>query len=181
VRRRRRRRAVVVVLSVVEIVFGSGASPPKLGLVRRLESGKIRLARSADSSSRVPIRTKRWNDPGETGDGYRLLICRYRPRGVRKEDETWDAWCKALAPSVALHAAAYGKGGPAISWEEYRVRFFEEMKRARFWLDGFAAKLEGGQTMTLLCSSACVDAARCHRTLVKEMLEAWARGAQRKP
>lgn len=27
----------------------------------------------------VPVRTKRWNDPPEVEEGYRLLICRYRP------------------------------------------------------------------------------------------------------
>jgi len=119
----------------------------------------------------MPVRTKRWNDPKEPEDGYRLLICRYRPRGVAREDETWDAWCKALAPSEDLHAAAYGKDGPAIAWSEYTSRFREEMTRARYWIEGFAEHLRRGDTITLLCSSACVDEARCHRTLVKEMLE----------
>jgi uncharacterized protein YeaO (DUF488 family) len=118
------------------------------------------------------IRTKRWNDPLGDDDGYRLLICRYRPRGVPKEGEPWDAWCPALAPSVELHAAAYGKSGEApLPWAEYERRFREEMKRQRFWLEGFAARVKKGETLTLLCSSACVDPTRCHRTLVQQMLE----------
>ena len=68
----------------------------------------------------MPIQTRRWNDPSEAGDGYRLLVCRYRPRGVRKEDETWDEWCKELGPSVDLHAAYYGKHVPPISFVEFR-------------------------------------------------------------
>jgi len=44
----------------------------------------------------MPIRTRRWNDPGQKGDGLRVLVCRYRPRGVRKEDETWDVWLPGL-------------------------------------------------------------------------------------
>lgn len=119
----------------------------------------------------VPIRTKRWNDPAESDDGYRLLICRYRPRGVPKAKETWDAWCKALGPSEDLHAAAYGKTGPALDFAEYERRFREEMKRQRYWIEGFAAHLRRGDMITLLCSSACVDPARCHRTIVKAMLE----------
>jgi len=122
--------------------------------------------------SSVPIQTKRWNDPKEPDDGYRLLVCRYRPRGVAKEEETWDAWCKALSPSEDLHAAIYGKSGPPISWDEYEVRFRAEMERQRYWIDGFAKHLQRGETITLLCSSACVDPSRCHRTIVKSLIEA---------
>jgi hypothetical protein len=35
-----------------------------------------------------------------------------------------------------------------------------------------AARARGGETVTLLCSSACVDPARCHRTLLKELIDA---------
>lgn len=123
-----------------------------------------------DPASSQLVRTKRWNDPREADDGYRLLVCRYRPRGVARADETWDAWCKALAPSEPLHAAAYGKGQEAIAWSDYVTRFREEMERQRFWIEGFAARVRAGERVTLLCSSACVDAARCHRTLVAEMI-----------
>ena len=120
----------------------------------------------------MPIRTKRWNDPPDAEDGYRLLICRYRPRGVPREAEPWDAWCNALAPSVELHAAVYGKAGQEpIPWGEYERRFADEMKRQRYWIESFAGRVRRGETMTLLCSSACVDPARCHRTLVKKLLE----------
>jgi uncharacterized protein YeaO (DUF488 family) len=120
----------------------------------------------------MPLRTKRWNDPAEPEDGYRLLVCRYRPRGVARADETWDAWCKALAPSVELHAAVYGKSGPPIDFEIYEKRFIAEMSSARFWIDGFAERVRKGETITLLCSSACVDEARCHRSIVKRLIEA---------
>jgi uncharacterized protein YeaO (DUF488 family) len=126
----------------------------------------------------VPIRTKRWNDPREEGeDGYRLLICRYRPRGVKKEEEPWDGWCIALSPSIELHAAVYGKDQPAITWSEYERRFREEMKRQTYWLRSFADRLKAGHTITLLCSSACTDESRCHRSLVRAMLEDLARAA----
>ena len=81
-----------------------------------------------------PVRTKRWNDPPDEADGYRLLICRYRPRGVPRSAETWDAWCKGLAPSVGLHAAVYGKLGPPIAFDEYARRFLVEMTSQSFWI-----------------------------------------------
>ncbi|APR77799.1 Hypothetical protein A7982_03146 [Minicystis rosea] len=121
----------------------------------------------------MPVRTKRWNDPAEPEDGFRLLVCRYRPRGVRKEDEPWDGWCSHLAPSPELHAAAYGKSGPPLSFAEYERRFREEMERQqRFWISGFAERVKRGETLTLLCSSACTDPERCHRTILKAMIEA---------
>ena len=36
------------------------------------------------------IKTARWNDLAEGDGGTRVLVARYRPRGVRKTDETWD-------------------------------------------------------------------------------------------
>jgi uncharacterized protein YeaO (DUF488 family) len=119
----------------------------------------------------MAIKTKRWNDPREANDGYRLLICRYRPRGVRKQDETWDAWCSGLGPSRALHADCYGKHGPPISWDQYRERYLQEMEAQRELIDELAAMVAEGKTITLLCSSACVDPERCHRTLLCQLIE----------
>ena len=118
------------------------------------------------------IKTKRWNDPRRRGDGYRLLVCRYRPRGVRKEDETWDDWCPDLGPSKGLHADCYGKHGPPITWGEYRRRYLDEMRQQQELIDELAALVAEGKTITLLCSSACEDASRCHRTLLQELIEA---------
>jgi uncharacterized protein YeaO (DUF488 family) len=117
------------------------------------------------------IKAKRWNDPAEPDDGYRLLVCRYRPRGVPKEKETWDAWLPQLGPSRALHAAVYGKGGAPIPWEEYEARYVAEMEAQAFWIRGFAERLAKGERLTLLCSSACTDPARCHRTLLRALIE----------
>jgi uncharacterized protein YeaO (DUF488 family) len=120
----------------------------------------------------MPVRTKRWNDPPSPDDGYRLLICRYRPRGVRKADETWDASCPALGPSKELHAAYYGKTGAPIDYAEYERRFREEMASRKYWIESFAKRVREGGTITLLCSSACTDPMRCHRTVVRELIEA---------
>jgi uncharacterized protein YeaO (DUF488 family) len=119
----------------------------------------------------MPIKHKRWNDPGEKSDGYRLLICRYRPRGVAKAKETWDSWCPDLGPSRKLHADFYGKNGPPIGWDEYRRRYLEEMKEQQELLEELAALAAKEKTITLLCSSACTDASHCHRTLLKELID----------
>lgn len=118
------------------------------------------------------IKTKRWDDPRGPDDGFRLLICRYRPRALPKKKETWDLWWSHLGPSRKLHADFYGKTGVSLTWEEFRRRFLEEMKEQTESITVLAEKVIEGQTITLLCSSACTQADHCHRTLVKELIEA---------
>lgn len=117
------------------------------------------------------IRTKRWNDPAEAADGTRILICRYRPRGVSKADEAWDDWQPALGPSKDLHAWAYGRGGNQTTWETYRRSYLREMATQTASIDALAGRVAGGETITLLCSSACERESRCHRSLLKELIE----------
>ena|SRR5258708_6666605 len=120
----------------------------------------------------MPLKTKRWDDPIEPDDGFRLLICRYRPRALPKKKETWRKWYPWLGPSKALHAAFYGKKEPAIGWDEYRRRYLEEMKEQADQIKNIASVIAEGHTVTLLCSSACTDASHCHRMLLKELIEA---------
>jgi uncharacterized protein YeaO (DUF488 family) len=118
------------------------------------------------------IRTRRWNDPKKEGDGFRLLVCRYRPRGVKTEDETWDAWDPNLGPSKALHGAYFGKtGAPPIGWDEYRARYLEEMQEQTYRLTALANRVRNGETITLLCSSHCTDENQCHRTLLAHLID----------
>jgi uncharacterized protein YeaO (DUF488 family) len=120
------------------------------------------------------IKTKTWNQRQAKDDGFRLLICRYRPRALPKKDETWDLWWQHLGPSKELHAAFYGKNGLPINWEEYRRRYLAEMKGKEQCdsIDVLAEQIAAGKTITLLCSSACTDGTHCHRFLLKELIEA---------
>jgi uncharacterized protein YeaO (DUF488 family) len=120
----------------------------------------------------VHIRTKRWNDPVAPDDGFRLLVCRYRPRGVPKAVEPWDDWWPELGPSRELHAAYWGKTGRPLTFEEYRPRYHAEMQAQVFRIRALADRAASGETITLLCSSACTDPARCHRTLLASLIEA---------
>jgi len=117
------------------------------------------------------IRTRRWNDPGEKGDGTRVLICRYRPRGVKKSDETWDEWVPDLGPSRELHAEVYSDHG--LPWSDYRRRYLQEMQQPKpsFYIRALRQRVSSGEPITLLCSSACTDESRCHRSLLKELIE----------
>jgi len=120
----------------------------------------------------MPIRTKRWDDPKDADDGFRLLVTRYRPRALPKADETWDAWQPNLGPSKELHAAAYGKTGLKFHWDDYRRRYLAEMRTQTAAIEELAKRVAAGETITLLCSSQCVRESRCHRSLLRELIEA---------
>jgi uncharacterized protein YeaO (DUF488 family) len=119
----------------------------------------------------VQLRTKRWNDPIEPDDGFRLLICRYRPRGLPKSEETWDAWEPNLGPSKGLLAAFHSTSSSPIGWAEYRVRYLSEMRRQKALIEELAGRVKAGETITLLCSSACTRESRCHRSLLGGLIE----------
>lgn len=119
----------------------------------------------------MPIRTRRWDDPRLPDDGLRILVTPYPPRGVRKADETWDLWMPQLGPSKQLHAASYSKRGRPMNWFTYRSLYLSEMARQIPAIRELAERVARGETITLLCSSACIRESTCHRSLLKELIE----------
>jgi uncharacterized protein YeaO (DUF488 family) len=119
----------------------------------------------------MPIKTKRWNDPIDPDDGFRLLVTRYRPRGVSKADETWSEWNPHLGPDKTLHAAVYTDSSSKIPWPMYRKHYIEQQKRNKDVIAALAQRVKMGETITLLCSSACTRESRCHRSILKELME----------
>lgn len=117
----------------------------------------------------MPIYTARWNDPPPVEKGRRILITRFRPRGVSKADETWDVWMPNLGPSKELLAHFKGR---EVDWATYRRMYLLEMRQQQAAVAELAAAVAGGETITLLCSSSCLRESRCHRSLLRELIEA---------
>ncbi|RII83648.1 hypothetical protein CJO09_06790 [Neopusillimonas maritima] len=70
------------------------------------------------------VRIKRvYDEPAHT-DGFRVLVDRLWPRGVRKEDLPCDVWCKVLAPSADLRRWF---GHKADRWNEFRDAYQHEL------------------------------------------------------
>ncbi|HLJ67922.1 MAG TPA: DUF488 family protein [Chloroflexota bacterium] len=72
------------------------------------------------------IRVKRAQDLPEDDDGLRVLVDRYRPRGLSETAARIDEWCLDLAPSPAL-IAWYGR--KPERWEEFASRYLAELSR----------------------------------------------------
>ncbi len=114
----------------------------------------------------MAINTKRIYDPAEADDGHRLLVMRHWPRGVRKERV--DAWEPGLAPTRELLAEFNTR---MIGWPEYARRFLREMATRPDAIAALDALRERSalETVTIICG--CKDATRCHRALVKGLVE----------
>ena len=96
-------------------------------------------------------------------------------REIHVDDEgfltAYDEWDPDLGPSRELHADAYGKHGDPISWAEYRKRYLNEIAAQRPRIAELASRVRAGETVTLLCSNSCVDDERCHRSLLRALIE----------
>ncbi|MCJ0742409.1 DUF488 domain-containing protein [Pedobacter montanisoli] len=67
---------------------------------------------------------KRVYDKPEKTDGYRMLVDRLWPRGIKKEDAHLDEWNKELCPSTALRKAFNHK---EELFEMFALRYREEL------------------------------------------------------
>jgi uncharacterized protein YeaO (DUF488 family) len=111
------------------------------------------------------IALKRVYDSPSRGDGFRVLVDRLWPRGVKKEDAGLDLWLKEVAPSAELRK---WYGHDAAKWDEFRKRYFEELKSHDKDIRGLLAEAEGGK-LTLLY--AAKDEERNNAVALKEYLE----------
>ena len=73
----------------------------------------------------MDVRSKRAYEPAETSDGYRVLIDRLWPRGVKREDARLDEWARELAPSTELRRWF---GHDPDRFEEFRRRYAAELQ-----------------------------------------------------
>ncbi|WP_262350091.1 DUF488 domain-containing protein, partial [Klebsiella pneumoniae] len=67
-------------------------------------------------------------DPQESSDGYRVLVDRLWPRGIKKEALACDEWCKELTPSGELRKAFHGE---AIDFAHFSQRYRQELDAHR--------------------------------------------------
>jgi uncharacterized protein YeaO (DUF488 family) len=102
--------------------------------------------------SREPmIRIKRVYESVQPDDGWRIVVERLWPRGVRKEalDADADAWLKDVAPSTALRKWF---GHREERWDEFRRRYRKELSaNPDSWSSILSADKRG--TVTLLYSA----------------------------
>jgi uncharacterized protein YeaO (DUF488 family) len=89
------------------------------------------------------VQIKRAYEVPARRDGYRVLIDRLWPRGVRKEALALDAWAKELAPSDRLRRWF---GHDPDRWRDFTTRYRRELRApaAQAVLADLAARAASG-------------------------------------
>lgn len=72
------------------------------------------------------IEIKRVYEPPEPSDGFRILVDRLWPRGLKKEAAHIDLWMKEIAPSTDLRR--WFNHDPE-KWKEFKKKFEAELKK----------------------------------------------------
>ncbi|MES2109189.1 MAG: DUF488 domain-containing protein [Bacteroidota bacterium] len=110
------------------------------------------------------LRIKRIYEPAEKADGFRILVDRLWPRGVKKETAGIDLWLKDVAPSTELRQW-FHIGDK--DWQEFRHKYLLELKHnpAAHELAGL---IEFHKVLTLLY--AAKDEHQNHALVLKEFI-----------
>jgi len=113
------------------------------------------------------ITTKRVYEPYFRGDGYRVLVDRLWPRGIKKENARIDHWLKALAPSDGLRKWFHS----SANWAIFKKRYFKELStpEASADLEKLYGLLSEYERVTLVYASK--DSERNNAVALKELLD----------
>ena len=119
----------------------------------------------------MEIKIKRVYEKPEADDGYRVLVDKLWPRGMRKADLPYDYWAKELTPSTAARKAF---GHKAENFAAFKERYLGELN-ASDEAHACARQLEedaahaGDSTITLLYAAR--DPKINHAVILRGWLE----------
>lgn len=111
------------------------------------------------------IQIKRIYEPVEAKDGFRILIDRLWPRGIKKENAHIDGWIKSVAPSTELRK--WFAHDPA-KWESFKKKYKVELKKTSA-LDELIAYIKKNKKVTLLYAAR--DEQHNHAVVLQELLQ----------
>lgn len=117
----------------------------------------------------MSICIKRVYEPAASSDGYRVLIDRLWPRGLKKEAVALDLWARELAPSTALRQ--WFGHDPAL-WDGFRHRYAAELDAlSEHWKPLAERSLR--HRLTILFGAR--DEAHNNAVVLKDYLQKWLR------
>lgn len=111
------------------------------------------------------IQMKRIYEPAESSDGFRVLVDRLWPRGVKKETADIDLWAKDITPSTELREEFHDG---TYSWDVFSAKYHAELL-ANPAVDDFCNTIRNKATVTLLF--AAKDTVHTHVKVLMAVLE----------
>lgn len=92
------------------------------------------------------LKLKRIYEEASEDDGFRVLVDRLWPRGIKKESAKVDLWVKDLAPTTELRKWF---NHDAAKWDEFHRRYCEELVNNEAF-HSFLETIGGHPVVTLL-------------------------------
>lgn len=111
------------------------------------------------------IRLKRIYEPKAKQDGFRILVERLWPRGVRKDEAGIDRWLKDVAPSKELRQ--WFSHDPE-KWKEFRKRYYAELREKGDVLSDLKSHVQEGNVTFIYASR---DEQHNSAVVLKDFLE----------
>lgn len=113
----------------------------------------------------MPILIKRVYEDPSNQDGYRILVDRLWPRGIKKDDLPLDEWCKEITPSTQLRREFHARH---IDQVEFQERYLAELEGSPD-LARIATIAQSGQVTLLIAGR---DVQNSHAHVLREAIEA---------
>ena len=111
------------------------------------------------------IKIKRAYEPIARSDGFRILVDRLWPRGIKKQDAHFDLWLKEVAPSDELRK--WFNHEPE-KWEAFRKKYLTELQLSPA-TEELIEQVQQHTTVTLVYSAK--DEQHNQAVVIKEFLE----------
>ena len=111
------------------------------------------------------IRVKRVYEQPLDQDGFRILVDRLWPRGLKKSEARFDLWMKDIAPENTLRK--WFSHDPK-KWEEFRKCYLKELEQKEEYVQGL---LEKAREKDLTLLYAAKDESFNNAIILKEYLE----------
>jgi nitronate monooxygenase len=140
--------------------------PPAADRLNAMVSEAKRILGIAEgAAAAIDVRIKRIYEKPVSRDGFRVLVDRLWPRGVKKDSAALDEWMLDIAPSAALRE--WLEHEPS-RWAEFRQRYLAELDAQVPLLDALREHATR-RRVTLLY--AAKDKKRNHAVVLEEVLK----------
>jgi uncharacterized protein YeaO (DUF488 family) len=110
------------------------------------------------------VHIKRVYDEPHPADGFRVLVDRLWPRGIKKDNAVFDVWMRELAPSTELRK--WFHQNPA-RWNEFRKKYRDELLDRASELEALRQRA-GQQRLTLIYAAR--DPKVNHAAVLEEII-----------
>jgi len=114
----------------------------------------------------MKINIKRICEKYSANDGFRILVDRLWPRGIKKEKAKIDLWLKEIAPSDKLRKWF---SHDISKWQEFKKRYKKEIKENKEIFKKLKEIIKNKKKVTLLYSAK--DEKHNNAIVLKEILQ----------